>query len=284
MTFPGPKLRKILDSVRSFSIPFGDFVLQVSVARKSPITYPRAGRPTARNQGALFMDSHGGFHRLRRITYNSDGLATCHAAAFLGNTNFMVAYQAAMRAEGEDRNTHWRLYNSFSLARIATRLDGDFFEFGVGSGATFNGILHYAGLAERRVYLVDTFSGVPDHQLREGEELQRNRAYHNASYEHACEVFRLHPYVRIVRGEVPAVLASVQSERIAFAHIDMNVAEAELHASKYVWERLAPGGMILYDDYGFFGHEVQKSVLDEFACSIGREVLALPTGQGLLIK
>lgn len=64
----------------------------------------------------------------------------------------------------------------------------------------------------------------------------------------------------------------------------MNCAAPERAAAEYFWERLAPGGVILSDDYGFAGFESQRQALDEFAAARGVQVMALPTGQGLIIK
>jgi hypothetical protein len=38
------------------------------------------------------------------------------------------------------------------------------------------------------------------------------------------------------------------------------------------------------DDYTYIGYEPQHVALDEFAKSVGYEILSLPTGQGLLIS
>jgi hypothetical protein len=42
--------------------------------------------------------------------------------------------------------------------------------------------------------------------------------------------------------------------------------------------------VVVLDDYGFEGHEVQKREQDKFAASKNIQILSLPTGQGLIIK
>jgi len=42
--------------------------------------------------------------------------------------------------------------------------------------------------------------------------------------------------------------------------------------------------MVLLDDYGFVSYEEQKNALNVFAREKDIEILALPTGQGLIIK
>ena len=46
----------------------------------------------------------------------------------------------------------------------------------------------------------------------------------------------------------------------------------------------APGGIIIFDDYGWMPFHKQKEAIDEFMLDQGLNVLELPTGQGLLIK
>jgi hypothetical protein len=42
--------------------------------------------------------------------------------------------------------------------------------------------------------------------------------------------------------------------------------------------------MVVLDDYAWRGYEAQRATIDEFARSVGVEVLTLPTAQGLIVK
>ena len=53
---------------------------------------------------------------------------------------------------------------------------------------------------------------------------------------------------------------------------------------EYFWEKLVPGAIVLFDDYGWSGYINQKKAHDAFAASKGVKILNLPTGQGMLIK
>ena len=65
---------------------------------------------------------------------------------------------------------------------------------------------------------------------------------------------------------------------------DMNCVQPEIAAAEYFWERLVPGAVMLLDDYGHAGHELQKEAFDRFSKHHGVPLLVLPTGQGLIIK
>jgi hypothetical protein len=90
--------------------------------------------------------------------------------------------------------------------------------------------------------------------------------------------------VKIVQGVVPEVLPSTGIGRVAFLHLDMNCAYPERAALEYFWERLSPGGVVLFDDYAYFGNETLAQGIDTAVKALGTEVLALPTGQGLIAK
>jgi predicted O-methyltransferase YrrM len=91
-------------------------------------------------------------------------------------------------------------------------------------------------------------------------------------------------YVIVVRGSVPDTFAAAFPEKIAFAQIDMNNAAAEAAALEAVLPRLASGGVVILDDYGWWVYSKQKQALDPIAERHGMQVLELPTGQGVMIK
>ena len=83
---------------------------------------------------------------------------------------------------------------------------------------------------------------------------------------------------------MPKTLDLVKISAVSYFSLYINCATPELSAGEHFWEKLVPGGMILLDDYGFVSYEAQKKGFDRFAEREGIKVLALPTGQGLIIK
>ena len=53
---------------------------------------------------------------------------------------------------------------------------------------------------------------------------------------------------------MPEVLAGLGIAQVAFLHIDMNCAYPERAALEHFWDRLAPGAMVLFDDYAYYGN------------------------------
>ena len=90
--------------------------------------------------------------------------------------------------------------------------------------------------------------------------------------------------VNVIEGSVPATLPLVHADEIAYLHLDMNSSAPEVTALEYFWERLVPGAIVLFDDYGYRGHEAQRHAQGAFARRRGVPIASLPTGQGLLIR
>ena len=98
--------------------------------------------------------------------------------------------------------------------------------------------------------------------------------------------------IDFVKGSIPDSLTHEVINRIqargpiSYLHIDMNNSVPEVAAMETFYPLVSKnGGMILLDDYAYNGYEYQKKQIDDFLDSIGSEhPIALPTGQGLLIK
>jgi len=51
-----------------------------------------------------------------------------------------------------------------------------------------------------------------------------------------------------------------------------------------LFDRISPGGMIVFDDYSRPGYQAQRGVTDTFLRQRSLAVLELPTGQRLVVK
>jgi hypothetical protein len=237
-----------------------------------------------------------GYVRLKHITYNGDGLITgARNVSFLRDGRFMDAYRYGMFSghmigggTSIDLHIEWRVAVCCWAAQHGTRLDGDFVECGVNTGILSLAVCKYVGFNDfdKSFYLFDTFAGIPESQMSEDERTDRlisNTKYPDC-FDLARENFSQFPRARLVRGIVPESLSTVQVGRVAYLSIDMNIAYPERMAIEHFWPKLATGAIVVLDDYGWTRYEAQKETMDEFARSVGVEILTLPTGQGLLVK
>jgi O-methyltransferase len=221
------------------------------------------------------------------------------SAAFREDPRFAAAMRAVSSDTGATQYASpdgiaWRLHTLVWAARGALHVPGDFVECGVYKGDmswVVTELVDLAG-AGRSFYLYDTFEGFSPKYSSEDDFPLAPQFFHSADrgyhiphlYESVCRRFSEKAYVKVVKGVVPDVLSQISPERIAFMHIDMNSAAPEIGALNLLFERISLGGMVIFDDYGWFLHKKQKDAEDRFMASRGQEILELPTGQGLLIK
>lgn len=233
---------------------------------------------------------------LRSATYAQDGLVTIHNADFRKNLDFQRAYERGLQAaNGMEYNWHWRVHVALWAARTTARLPGDFVECGVNCGFLSSAIMELLdwNKTDRIFWLLDTFSGldlegISSEKNDPGAEARNNHHFASGLYTTDIESVRQNfsewPNARIVVGAVPGTLEQITSEKIAFASIDMNSAPPEIEAMEFLWPRLVPGAMIVLDDYTYGDNYQQNKDTDAFASRHGTTVLALPTGQGIIVK
>jgi len=230
-----------------------------------------------------------------RYIYAEDGLVSFMSCEFLEDPKFQQAYQAGIKAAGNDYHWHFRFYIGLWAAKQACNLPaGDFVECGVSYGFLSKGITEYMNWNEtqadkRKFFLIDTFQGLDDTLITEAEkkeglaEIFRGK-YPKDTINRVRETFANVKGVQIVQGSVPSILSTVTTQKVAFLSIDMNCATPEREALEFFYPKLVPGGIVLFDDYGHRGHHLQKALADEYAAKQGVSILNLPTGQGLLLK
>jgi O-methyltransferase len=224
-------------------------------------------------------------NRIYPRVFAADMMIAIHRnMGFLEDTAFLNAVNAEARNDLE-RCLIWRLHVLCWCASNALKIDGDFVECGVHQGYCTSVVARYLDFAKqsRSWYLYDTFSGIPQDQLDPGHA--NPEIYQDpASYDLVRQRLAAYPNIRVVRGRVPEILDETAPRSIAFMHLDLNSAAAELGALERLFDRIAFGGQLVLDDYGWFNYRGQKAAEDPFFRERGCSVLELPTGQGLVIK
>jgi hypothetical protein len=228
--------------------------------------------------------------------YARDGLFTMNNDHFRRDAAFRAAYARGVAAShGFDPKMEWRVHVALWAASTAARVPGDFVECGVNAGFMSSAIMQSLDWrhANRKFYLIDTFRGPVLAQYSQ-REIDRGRAATAESalaagayvtdLERVRANFSEWPNAVVVEGAVPDVLDTVNIADVAFLHLDMNCALPERAALEFFWDRISPGGVVLLDDYAYFGNESLAEAIDSTAARLGFRTLSLPTGQGLIVK
>lgn len=228
-------------------------------------------------------------HFLGPITYDTDSLCTSINCDFMKEERFNRAYLAALATNPwEGFTLQWRVYIVCWFAEHVKKLEGAFVECGVNTGAYARAVVEYIDFknTDKCFYLFDTFSGLREDLITEDEKEKGIGDYfgkYKDVYDEVVETFR-NFNVKVVKGAVPDTLHAFDQDKVAYLSIDMNSTIPEIAAAEFFWPKMVKGGVVILDDYGFDKHINQKIAFDEFARRNQVQILALPTGQGIMIK
>jgi hypothetical protein len=221
-----------------------------------------------------------------RWTYNADGLATVHLSPFLEDATFSDLYEemASEWFQHTRAEARWRLWLLTRFARQCEVLEGSFAEFGTYRGGCAFMILALTEV--ERFYLFDTFKGIPSDRLTEHEALSDMAgALGDTSAGYVAQrLSRWAGRFELCPGDVFETLPQTETGPLSFVHMDLNAAAPTALALEYAYPRLVAGGMMAFDDYGWHHYRDQRTIIDDFFSNHPGEVIALPTGQGILVK
>jgi O-methyltransferase len=150
----------------------------------------------------------------------------------------------------------YRCYELWKLIEQSAKLNnGSIIEIGVwrgGTGALIAGQAKKCDIGDK-VFLCDTFTGVEkagpkDSSYKGGEHADTTR---QVVEELIFKRMNL-DNVEILEGIFPDQTAHlIEGCNFRFYHIDVDVYQSAKDIVDWIWDRIVPGGMVVYDDYGF---------------------------------
>lgn len=178
-----------------------------------------------------------------------------------------------------------RMYSTYLSVKyiIEKNISGDFVECGVWKGGSTMIValtLLKMKVEDKDIYLYDTFEGMDkptevdiDYQGRPAiKKWERNvgKNLNNWCYAPMEEVMHNmlstgYPKDRIhlIKGRVEDTIPhAINHEKIAFLRLDTDFYESSYHELKYLYPKLNKGGILIFDDYGFW--EGQKKATDSY--------------------
>jgi O-methyltransferase len=91
-------------------------------------------------------------------------------------------------------------------------------------------------------------------------------------------------HIEVREGWIPHTFCGLENVHYAFAHIDVDLYRSTLDCCEYFYPRLAPGGVLLFDEYAFRAAYGEKDALDEYFSDKRERPIVLITGQALVLK
>lgn len=167
---------------------------------------------------------------------------------------------------------------------LTARVPGSFAELRVHQGASARLIHHYC--PERRLYLLDTFTGFTPEDL-EAESMavgfNKTPAFNDTSVEMVRRnIAPVGPTLEFVPGWFPAsATPALREDRFAFVHLDADL-EAPIRAGlEFFWPRLNDGGMIVVHDYNAWPGA--RAAVDEFRQRTPVVAIPMPDKSGSIV-
>ncbi|MFP4329891.1 MAG: TylF/MycF/NovP-related O-methyltransferase [Alkalispirochaetaceae bacterium] len=181
----------------------------------------------------------------------------------------------------------YRLWELWQLVGQTRHLPGDLLEVGVwrGGSAGLMGKALSTFSIERHLWLADTFTGVvkagpKDDYYKGGEHADTSVEV----VEKLLDSLGLSDYT-ILKGIFPEQSAHLLGgRRIALCHVDVDVYQSAKDVAHWVWPRMPVGGVIVYDDYGFYGCEGVTAFVNEEMAREDRVVVHNLNGHAVVVK
>lgn len=161
------------------------------------------------------------------------------------------------------------------------KVEGGVCEFGVAQGATSKLLASEIMATDRKLYLFDSFEGLPapspeDRLIDDIFNLGTMAKYKGTMKSPESEVLAKlddisfpRDRLRLLKGWVEDTLAGPDAPRtVAFAYVDFDFYGPIKTALDYLRTAMPVGGRIVVDDYGFFSEGAQKAV-DDFVAGAG---------------
>ena len=177
----------------------------------------------------------------------------------------------------------FRMLVLLRLLRSTAAVMGEVWELGVYRGGTALVIRNeLAAAATTTLRLFDTFAGLPSTDPVRDVHVQGEFA--DTSLAEVQALVGTDAFIDWRPGLVPDTFDGLDSVTLRFVHVDLDLYAPIRATVEFVWARMAPGGIVLFDDYGFVSCPGARMAVDEFCTAQGLALIPLPTGQSLLIK
>jgi O-methyltransferase len=205
-------------------------------------------------------------------------------APWQADEEFQRVYRAVKRNTLVDV---WRLFELWSLLGELVEIPGCVLEVGVwrgGSGAMMAARATALGISDQ-VFLCDTWKGVVktgaiDTYYHDGKHDDTSRETVDA----LVRRMRL-SNVSLMQGVFPDDTGAAIAEReFRLCHIDVDVYQSASDVFDWAWGRLSPGGVVVFDDYGFPACPGVTRFVDEQRGRSDRLVLHNLNGHGIVVK
>jgi hypothetical protein len=210
---------------------------------------------------------------------------------YLGNYSRYLARGGQLRLEddlkgylaGNQYHGDMARFYFFSLAFdqiVKEGLAGDLAELGVYRGNTATLLATYARRLGSTAYLLDTYEGFSQDDLKGIDADAKSGSFSDTSLETVRSLVG-DENVKYVKGFFPSTVSELPKDGVyCLVHIDCDLYAPMASALEYFYHRLVPGGFLIAHDYSSLHWNGAEQAVDEFFLDKHECPMPLPDGAG----
>ena len=217
--------------------------------------------------------------------YNFGSYAVEHLNWFDNNEIKKKIYNFS---KGDYDNYKDRHFNLINLLKLIRRLYGDTIEFGVFQGKSSYLILDSLKGKNFSHHCVDSFKGLSKPKKK---DLNINAPHYWKKGDLSCSLKTVtknlseFKNVKYYEGFIPKILSKLnKNNKYRFVHFDLDLSFPTKCGLKKIYNNVIPGGIILFDDYGFNSCKGVKFEVDKFFKNKKEKIIELSSGQAFILK
>jgi len=224
------------------------------------------------------MDIHEVIRRARDPSFVTSGLKNVALKSWdsVAPGEFAHSYRR-VRAHTMSSSARLRALHSGLSEVISAGVAGDVVECGTarGGSAALLGLTLQTRDADRRLWVFDTFEGMPEPSANDPDE-QLARKYVGTcrgSIEDVTALFerlQLTSRTTLVKGLFQDTLQNTPIESVAFLHLDGDWYDSVMVCLQTLYDKVSAGGIVQIDDYGYW--EGAKKAVGDFFAQRGQSV------------
>lgn len=175
-------------------------------------------------------------------------------------------------------------YCCYQYLKQTAALPGDVAEFGVfqgGSACFFALAMQRFGLNKKRLFLYDTFEGIPQSSALDLVEVSD---FSGNSLERVQSLMSGFDNVCIVPGDVTRTFGNLGEEAFSLVHVDCDQFEVTQFLCEKLYFRMVSGGIMMFQNYGFGATLGERIAVDHFFKDKPESVMVGYDGAAFVVK
>lgn len=182
-----------------------------------------------------------------------------------------------------------RCFMLYQFAKHASLMaNGDVAQVGVYKGGTAKMIATCFSKKTKKVFLFDTFEGLPDLSEKDQREAGRihgtGKQFEDTSFDDVKSYFSDCPNVEIRKGYFPETARGLEDRKFCFVYLDADLYQSTKDGLQFFYPRMVPGGIIMFDDYQTKNWPGVEKAVREFQKEHQISPVTTTWWQGLIIR